>query len=203
MKLTIGFVLLCSFAMTFANTTQWFVLNFSGFNLNIYTPTKNGSYPVIVFLTGFAGLMPGSSYSTLNQKIAAQKVIVVAVSQLQNITAEYVEEKFTQFMINITHPQTGLKYLFQNNFLTQNVIPDIENRLILMGHSAGCHVITLYLTHRCGTEYAQVKAVILADPVDGRSPYDMSGDGTLLLVKNLKSFRFSRFCHASTRTTIV
>jgi alpha-beta hydrolase superfamily lysophospholipase len=43
---------------------------------------------------------------------------------------------------------------------------DLENT-VLMGHSAGGHVITEYLNHTCG----KVKAQIMISPVDGADPF--------------------------------
>ncbi|CAF1370643.1 unnamed protein product [Didymodactylos carnosus] len=167
MKLAFGAVLFYSVVTAYSVTIHWSVPSITSFNVDIYTTTDDGIYPVIIFMTGFEGLVPASFYSNLLTKIADQKIIVIAVSQIQNITAEYVEKKFTQFMIFITNPTKGAKKLFKNNPLTKTVIPDIENQLAFLAHSAGCHVLTLYLTKRCGTKNAQVKLFVMMDPVDG------------------------------------
>lgn len=52
------------------------------------------------------------------------------------------------------------------------MIPDIENRLILAGHSAAGHVTTQYLNQTCGT----VKGQILLSPVDGVDPFGIKRD---------------------------
>ncbi|CAF4686175.1 unnamed protein product [Rotaria sp. Silwood1] len=172
MKLIIGVILLCTVVTAFSATINWFIPGIESFDVNIYTTTDNDTYPVIIFLTGFGGLVPAAAYSNLLTKIADQKIIVIAVSKIENITAEYFEQKFAQFMINITDPTKGAKDLFEKNSLTTNVVPDLENQLAFLAQSAGCHVLTLYLTERCGTQYAQVRLLILMDPVDGSSPYD-------------------------------
>lgn len=47
------------------------------------------------------------------------------------------------------------------------VFADLENQLVLMGHSAAAHPTTQYLNGTCGT----VKLQILLDPVDGVDPF--------------------------------
>lgn len=49
---------------------------------------------------------------------------------------------------------------------------DIQNRLILMGHSAAGHIVTQYLNDSCG----DVKMQILLDPVDGVDPFGIKND---------------------------
>ena len=53
------------------------------------------------------------------------------------------------------------------NSKAPGVIPDIDNRLTLMGHSAAGHVVTEYLNQTCG----KVKLAILLSPVDGVDPF--------------------------------
>jgi alpha-beta hydrolase superfamily lysophospholipase len=52
------------------------------------------------------------------------------------------------------------------------VVADIDNRFILMGHSAAGHVVTEYLNDTCGP----VKLQILLDPVDGVDPFGIKKD---------------------------
>lgn len=51
-------------------------------------------------------------------------------------------------------------------------MPDLRNRLGLIGHSAGGHVSTSYLNNTCGN----VKLQILIDPVDGADPLGIKKD---------------------------
>lgn len=52
------------------------------------------------------------------------------------------------------------------------VTADIDNRFIVMSHSAGGHVMTEYLNSTCGT----VKMQIMLDPVDGADPFGIKKD---------------------------
>lgn len=52
------------------------------------------------------------------------------------------------------------------------VIADIQNRFILMSHSAAGHVTTEYLNSTCGN----VKLQILLDAVDGADPFGFKKD---------------------------
>lgn len=143
--------------------------------MDIYTPNQQGTYPVIIFLTRFAGVVPARSYSKLLTKIADKNIIVIGISRVQNTTSEYVEEKFAEFMVFITDPVNGAKKLFKDNPSTTNVIPNLENQMSFLCHSAGCRVLTFYLTKRCGTSYAEVKLFIMMDPVDEANPFDTNG----------------------------
>jgi len=58
------------------------------------------------------------------------------------------------------------------NSRAPGVIADIQNRFILIGHSAGGHVVTEYLNNTCGP----VKLQILLDPVDGADPFGFKKD---------------------------
>ena len=63
----------------------------------------------------------------------------------------------------------NLQLVFNNRI--PGVVADME-RFILMGHSAGGHVVTEYLNATCGT----VKLQILLDPVDGADPFGFKKD---------------------------
>ena len=52
------------------------------------------------------------------------------------------------------------------------MIADIEDRFILMSHSAAGHVITQYLNSTCGN----VKLAIMLSPVDGVDPFGIKKD---------------------------
>ncbi len=52
------------------------------------------------------------------------------------------------------------------------VIADMQNRFIVMSHSAGGHVMTEYLNSTCG----DVKMQIMLDPVDGADPFGIKKD---------------------------
>ena len=177
MKLLAIAILWLNVAIGFINTLQWYIPSNSTFDMTIFTPTERGTYPVIVFLTGFAGVVPALSYSKLLTKIADQKIIVVGVSKNQTVLAEFVEQKFVEFMDIFTDPRKGLRGMFKNNRITKEVKPDLENQLVFVSHSAGCHVLTLYLVNRCGQRNINVKLFIMISPVDGRSPFDFSGVG--------------------------
>lgn len=64
----------------------------------------------------------------------------------------------------------NIQLVFNNR--VPGVIADLQNRFILMGHSAGGHVITEYLNKTCGN----VKLQILLDPVDGADPFGFKND---------------------------
>lgn len=52
------------------------------------------------------------------------------------------------------------------------VVADIDERMILIGHSAAGHVTTQYLNQTCG----KVKLQVLLDPVDGADPFGIKND---------------------------
>lgn len=52
------------------------------------------------------------------------------------------------------------------------VVADLDNKFVLIGHSAANHVFTEYLNSTCGN----VKLQILLDPVDGTDPWGIKKD---------------------------
>ena len=166
-------LLFCNVAVIFTTTTSWTIPNVNDFTVGIYSPSKPGKYPVLIFVTGFRARVPVASYSDLLTKIAEEDVIVIGVGSIVNTTQSYVEERFTEFVTDITDPVSGAKKLFKDNPMTKNVVPDLGDALGFLCHSAGCQTTTGYLTKRCGTPNAEVKLSIMISPVDGTNPFGL------------------------------
>ena len=70
-----------------------------------------------------------------------------------------------------------MEQLFRSNDtpaeIRNSVRPDFKtNGLTLMSHSAGGHVVCLYLEKNCGN----VRSLIMLDPVDGYDPFGIIND---------------------------
>ena len=80
-------------------------------------------------------------------------------------------EKITNTLkIAIDWINENIQKVFNNK--VPGVQVDIQDRLILIGHSAAGHVTTQYLNSTCGT----VKLFILLSPVDGVDPFGIKKD---------------------------
>jgi len=135
--------------------------NDSKWTANIYAPETEGSYPVMVYITGGGGLAPGSSYSDLASAMVDKGMIVTVLSR----TAMPAPKKDAGLEAK------ALEWL-QGNFPTfkSKATPDFD-KLVLSGHSAGNHVTCNFLADSCGNNLA--KAVVMMDPVDGFDPFGM------------------------------
>eukprot|EP00756_Hemistasia_phaeocysticola_P013686 Hpha_TRINITY_DN15295_c3_g3::TRINITY_DN15295_c3_g3_i2::g.68433::m.68433 len=51
-------------------------------NYRMSAPAEAGKYPVMTYVTGFGGTVPGSSYGNLTDTIAAEGVVVITLSRL-------------------------------------------------------------------------------------------------------------------------
>lgn len=137
-----------------------------GFRLDIYSPTTPGSYPVLIFITGFAGLIPATSYKNMLTTIAEENVIVIGISKIQNIRPDRMAAHLANFLDWVIKPNDGAARLFAEHPAVQGVIPNTA-LLGLLSHSAAGHSITQYLNDTCGA----VKLIVMMDPVDGIDPW--------------------------------
>ena len=150
-------------------TTHWTLSNYIfpssdiKMELDIYSPTNPGKFPVIVFLSGLEGLCPGFFYDSLLTKVAEQQVITVVLSKIELVVPSWVLSNLEDVMDWI-HSNLTISFSQRND--TNNVIPDVDN-IYMMSHSAAAHATTLYLNKSCGF----VKGMIYMDPVDGIDPF--------------------------------
>jgi len=131
----------------------------SKWSYDIYSPEAAGDYPIMVYVTGFGGTVPGYTYSNLAKAIADKGVVVTMLSRLappQPKTDAALESK-------------ALDWLEQNvNALGLQASANFD-QLVLSGHSAGNHVFCELLKDNCGNSKA--KAAVMMDPVDGFDPF--------------------------------
>ena len=131
------------------------------FGLEFYSPTKPGSYPVIVFFTGLDGLVLGSFYDGFNLNLVnGSQSILLIFSGLSILHEPNEEEKIFEKTLNWT--LENLNGLFNSEktpvIIKNLVFPDIKTYGIsLMGHSSGNHPIVSYLNKTCGN----AKSIIL------------------------------------------
>ncbi|CAF3412440.1 unnamed protein product [Rotaria socialis] len=157
--------------------THWSVGNLiisdptTQFRLDMYSPITPGSYPVLIFLTGLAGLVPTTFYHTMATAIAEQNVILIGISKIENIKPEKVAYHVAKFFEWVVKPDDGAARLFAEHKDVHGVTPNIDN-LGFVSHSSGAHPLGQYLNTTCGP----VKLAIMMNPVDGIDPFGIVQD---------------------------
>jgi hypothetical protein len=141
------------------------------FRLDIYSPTTPGSYPVLVFLPGLAGLVSATYYTTLVTTIAEQNVILVGISKLEDIKPEKVAVHIGELLDWAVTPNDGIARLFAEHKAVEGVTPNLD-RLGFLSHSSAAHPLGQYLNTTCGS----LKLVIMMNPVDGIDPFGIIQD---------------------------
>lgn len=131
---------------------------------------------MIPFLPGLDGTVPGFAYNNFSDQLAIKaNAIIVIFNKLSTVHLPVKEEVFYELTLNWT--LTNIAALFQSNsapsIIRGLVKPDLEtNGVSLMSHSAGAHILCLYLVKNCGL----VKSAVLLDPVDGYDPFGIVHD---------------------------
>eukprot|EP01123_Difflugia_compressa_P004036 TRINITY_DN15377_c0_g1_i1.p1 TRINITY_DN15377_c0_g1~~TRINITY_DN15377_c0_g1_i1.p1 ORF type:complete len:338 (+),score=49.20 TRINITY_DN15377_c0_g1_i1:27-1016(+) len=131
--------------------------------LNVYYPPQPGTYATILFITGLDSDVPGG-YSTISSHLNTHGIIAIDIQFLLRIPSDdiYLDYvKIAQFL------KANL-----SSYLPQGVIGDVDNNLVMMGHSAGCKIVVKTLEMNCGL----CKASILLNPVDGLDPWGWIND---------------------------
>eukprot|EP00756_Hemistasia_phaeocysticola_P013683 Hpha_TRINITY_DN15295_c3_g2::TRINITY_DN15295_c3_g2_i1::g.68431::m.68431 len=126
-------------------------------NYRMSAPAEAGNYPVMTYVTGFGGTVPGSTYGNLTDTIAAEGVVVITLSRLA-IPAPVKDAELLS---------ESLPWLQANT--SALVAPAVADwgKYVMAAHSAGNHVNCNYLQSQCGP----VRGVVMMDPVDGFDPY--------------------------------
>eukprot|EP00756_Hemistasia_phaeocysticola_P013680 Hpha_TRINITY_DN15295_c3_g11::TRINITY_DN15295_c3_g11_i1::g.68473::m.68473/K08099/E3.1.1.14; chlorophyllase len=123
----------------------------------ISAPTEAGSYPVMTYVTGFGGVVPGSLYGNLTDSIAAEGVVVITLSRIASPApvkdAALLAASLPWFQANASG-------------LVAPAVPDWD-KYVMSAHSAGNHVNCDFLQNQCGP----ARAIVMMDPVDGFDPY--------------------------------
>merc|ERR1719263_1183449 len=133
-----------------------------GFKVHYYAPEKEGTYPVILFVTGFSGMAPAFTYSNFVNQLAEKGYVVVGLDHLKAPNYPVQGQDFHNIM----------EWARQGNLQTAldaqglHVTADI-NRTAVMGQSAGNHVVGEGLKDGCSL----AKAMVMIDPVDGFDPF--------------------------------
>ncbi|CAF1089929.1 unnamed protein product, partial [Brachionus calyciflorus] len=141
------------------------------FDLNFFSPTKPGKYPIIVFLTGLDGLAGGFLYHDFSKKLVHEtNAILVCFDTVKPPKLPDKEEKLFAKTLNwALENMNGLFDSKNTPFVIKNKVYPIANDVALMGHSASGHTVVSYLNETCGS----IKSLILLDPVDGFDPFGL------------------------------
>lgn len=109
------------------------------FDLKFFSPTQPGAYPVIIFFTGFDGLVPAFVYVDMSTKLAIEtNSILVAFDRLRPPSKPDKEELLFEKTLNWT--LNNLNTFFNNkntpDLIRDLVFPDLKSQgtLILKIH---------------------------------------------------------------------
>ena len=140
------------------------------FHLKFFAPANPGKYPVSIFLAGLNGLMGSGLYTSLLEEIVKKtERIVIAFDGFRfplPLSPDSAELFFTSTLNWTVQNMNGLFNMTSLPTKGQ-VLPDLEQGISLMSHSAGGRTLVSYLDKQCGN----VKSLVLLEPVDGRDPF--------------------------------
>jgi len=133
-----------------------------GYKLRIRAPNVNEALPVIVFSGVFRGRDQVYAYSDFFESLYTRGYIIVALVDLSPVDLQLTQkgQDFFKVLEWINTPD-NLKDLLDlsGHKLT---IPDL-NKVAVMGHSQGNHIVSAGLIQGCSCAKAQIEI----DPVDG------------------------------------
>merc|ERR1712215_621655 len=143
-----------------------FTINGLDHELDVWTPDAEGNFPVIYFLGGLGGIIPGVAYDTLMRGISSHGYIVLQPWVLiSNPGDNYAAE----WLVGVQEwIEDNLEGKLHGDNINGGMHIDNDD-VFLMGHSSGSHVIVEYLKHHCN----KVKGQILFSPVDGFDPFGL------------------------------
>lgn len=139
--------------------------NIGGLHAHAWAPKSPGSYPVIAFASAFGLNTPVTLYNALFTRIAAHGAVVVGFHKFNN--PDY-PQLGADLAAAVDWLAANLTVSLQKEHRLTGVTADVQNRLVVAGHSAGNHAaVQMVVSHGCGL----VKGAVLLDPVDGVDPF--------------------------------
>jgi len=139
--------------------------------VHVWAPETETSVPVFFFMGGFAGDAPVTMYGQVLSSIASSGVYVVGLSRLQ--VPNYPKEAQALSALIEWAAAGGLREALPS----LSARPDVLNRTLVGGQSAGCHVVGQMLADGCSF----AKGLVLMDPVDGYDPFGIVTSENLIV----------------------
>lgn len=133
-----------------------------GFKMHYHAPAAAGTYPVVLFVSGFSGDAPASAYSDFVNQLTVHDFVVVAMDHLKFPNYPKQGQAFHDIM------EWAAAGHLQEALVDAGIsaVADLE-KVAVMGQSAGNHVVGQGLTDGCSL----AKAMVMIDPVDGFDPF--------------------------------
>merc|ERR1711970_216268 len=134
--------------------------------LDVWVPNtdQHVKSPIIYFVGGLGGLIPGEAYKNVLSKIASHGISVVQPSIIGNNPIDNYDGIWMDDIM------AWVEANLRDELINSGVKGGIEldhNSLFMMGHSSGGHVACEYLKRHCGN----AKGAIYLSPVDGFDPF--------------------------------
>jgi len=149
------------------------------YDLVVYAPKSNQSFPTIFFVTGFGANAPVSGYSDLLTRIANKGYVVAALHRL-GMPNYPKEARELQDAVAWAKAGNLKEQMVAQKFVAS---PDFD-RMSVMGQSSGNHIVGQSLAYGC----MGAKAFVMIDPVDGVDPYGKITNEDLITVGEKVNF---------------
>jgi len=166
-------------------SAEWAWVGELDHNLEVYTPSSPGDYPLVIFFPGLACTTSAAQYSRVLSRVASWGYAVVGpwaalYNPIATYQAKWVDKVLDWMRLHLSSELQG------NYGIAEGVVIDFDT-LYLGAQSSGSHVAVNYLA--LGGDCSNVHGMFLMSPVDGVDPYGIITSEVCIDPPNLLNFQ--------------